>query len=359
MNKLKLFSCAFLLFAGMGLAKAQFGFIKPDEMDEMHNRTLVVVVESPSDQLNEKLGKKHKADGPAGYSKAIDAFNKNFADAVNQFWKVSADIDNVEFKSLDEVNDITDKKNYVIMFCRSVTKEDLATPYPAKNGIMWWPNDKEVAHDRDFNSKMTVMGIALLEKFAKGAPIYQISMPDIYPTKEDLKYAVNVASTYITYKVNHRKDNPKKLDDQMLQENSAALRDRTLLLPRDYLDKRMTKAQMDKAYPFQYMIAGMDTVQRAIDSSDSRYAIALVVPSETESSPNGGLDYVQIAYTPDDGNLVAASGFPEIASDPKSGEINAASSSKQLITKKALMDFCMYIKDSGGDSDSGNKRGRK
>src|SRR6185312_928043 len=297
MNKLKLFFSAFLLLAGMGMSKAQFGPIKPDDMDQMHNRTLVVVVESPSDQLTEKISKKHKADGPGAYSKAIDAYNKNFADAINQFWKVSADMDNIEFKSLDEVNDISDKKNYVVMFCRSVTKEDIIAPYPAKNGIMWWPDYKEVGHDKDFTGKITVMGIALLDKFAKGAPIYQIAIPDLYPTKEDLKYAVNVASSYIMYKVNHRSDNPKKLDDQMLQENQAALRDRTLLLPRDYLDKKLTKAQLDKIYPYPYLVAGKDTINRAIDSADSKYAIAIVVPTDLESSPTGGVEYVQCAYT--------------------------------------------------------------
>ncbi len=359
MNKRKLFFSAFLLLAGMGISKAQFGVIKPDDMDQMHNRTLVVVVESPSDQLTEKISKKHKADGPGAYSKAIDAYNKNFADAINQFWKVSADMDNIEFKSLDEVNDISDKKNYVVMFCRSVTKDDIIAPYPAKNGIMWWPDYKEVAHDKDFTGKITVMGIALLDKFAKGGPIYQIAMPDLYPTKEDLKYAVNVASSYIMYKVNHRNDNAKKLDDQMLQENQAALRDRTLLLPRDYLDKKLTKIQLDKAYPYPYMVVGMDTIKRAIDSADSKYAIAMAVPTDLESTATGGVEYVQCVFTPDDGNLEGSSGVPGIASDPKSGEINAATASKPLITKKSLMDFCMYLNDSGGNSDSGNKKGKR
>lgn len=353
MNKLKLFSSAFLLLAGAGISKAQFANIKPDDMDAMHNRTLVVIVERPSDDLTEKLNKKHKAGGADAYSKAIDDFNKNFADAVTQYWKVSEGGD-VEYKSLDEVNDITDKKNYVVMFCRSVEQGDVNTSYPAKNGIMWWPDYKEVSHDKDFSAKMTVIGLALLEKFNK-APVYQIVLPDLYPTKEDLKYGVNVMNTYIFYMVDHRKDNPKKVNEQMLQANQQNLSNKILLLPREYTDKKMTKAQMDKYYPYPYMIAGKDTINRAIDSADSRYAIAMVVPTDLEQAPNGGLEYVEYVYSPDDGSILASSGVPGMPSDPKNANASSAMASKPLITKRALLDFCMYM-NSSDDSDSGNKK---
>ncbi len=357
MNKLKLFSSALLLLLGAGISKAQFGYIKPDDMDAIHSRTLVVVVEKPSDELTEKINKKHKGAGDA-YSKAIDDFNKNFAAAVAQSWKISeGSADDIQYKSLDELNDISDKKNYVVLFCRSVAHEDLQAPYPAKNGIMWWPDYKEVAHDKDFSSKMTVMGIAFLDKFSKGAPVYQVPLPDLYPTKEDVKYGVNIINAYIMYMINHRKDNQKKLNEQMLQDNQSSLKDKTLLLPRDYTDKKITKAQMDKYYPYPYMIAGKDTIAKAIDSSDSRYAIAMVVPTDLESSATGGLEYVEIVYNAEDGSIYASSGVPGMPSDPKNASAGNANASKPLITKKALVDFGMYMK--GGSSDEDDNGGKK
>ena len=60
------------------------------------------------------------------------------------------------------------------------------------------------------------------------------------------------------YRVNHRKDKSPKVDEAMLKDNQNNLRDRTLLLRRDLL-KGLTKTEIEKDYPFPYMIAGKDT----------------------------------------------------------------------------------------------------
>jgi len=343
MNKLTFFATLALSIALAGTAKAQFDFVKPDDVDLFHGRTLVVIVEKPSDMVNEKLNKKHKTDAVSGYATAIDKFNKNFADAVTQYWKVSGG--EVEYKTLDEVNDISDKKNYAVLFCRSVSQADLAAPYIGKNGIMWWPDFKEVTHDKDFSDKMTVMGMALLDRFNK-TPMYQFALPDVYPTKEDLLYAVNAANSYMNYRINNRKASPQKLDEQMLQEYQPTLRDKTLLLRRDLVDNKLNKALIDKCYPFPYMIVGKDTIDRAIDSADTRYCVAVVTPNDLEAAPNGALEYVQYVYNIEDGNIVASSGVADMPTDPKNANASPASATKKLITKKALLDFCIYIKDS-------------
>jgi hypothetical protein len=354
MNKIKLFSTLVFSLAMACITKAQFDFIKPDDLDLFHDRTLIIIVEKPSDMINDKLKKKHKTDKADAYTKAIDDFNKNLSDAVTQYGKVSGG--EVQYKTLDEVNDISDKKSYAVLFCRTATQGDLNTSYEAKNGILWWPDYKEVAHDKDFTGKMTVMGIALLDRFAK-APLYQFAIPDIYPTKADLIYAVNAANSYLNYKVNHRKDNPKKMDEDMLQENQPVLRDKTLLLRRDWLDKKLlNKTELEKDYPFPYMIAGRDTIDRLIDSADNKYAVAIVTPYDLGTASNGGIKYVQYAYNCEDGAFLASSGIPDMPSDPKGATTSTANETKPLITKKTLLDFCMYIKESDDSGKGGNKK---
>jgi hypothetical protein len=355
MNKFKLFSSVIISLAFAGVSKAQFDYLNPSDIDQFHDRTLVVIVEKPTDMITDKLNKKHKGDKVDAYKAAIDAYNKNFADAISQYWKVSGG--EVQYKTMDEVNDINDKKNYAVLFCRSVSQPDLSTSYQVKNGIMWWADFKEVAHDKDFSGKMTVMGLALLEKFNK-TPFYQFPLPNIYPSKEDLDYALNAANGYVSYRVNHRKDNPKKLDEQMLQENQPVLRDKTLLLRRDWLDKKLTKAEIDKYYPFPYMVAGKDTIDRAIDSADTKYAVAEVVPYDLAAAPSGGVEYVQYAYNLEDGNFLASSGIPDMASDPKGGT-STANMTKQLITKKTLLDFCLYIKEAPESTTEKKKGGHR
>lgn len=356
MNKFTFFTSVVLSFALAGTANAQFNYIKPDDIDQFHSRTLIVIVEKPSDDVIEKLNKKHKSDQVDAYKKAIDDFNKNFSAAIAQYWRVSGG--EVQYKTLDELNDIEDQKSYAVLFCRSVTQDDLSSAYPDKNGIMWWPDFKQVAHDKDFSGKMTVMGMSLLEKFGK-APFYQFPLPDLYPTKEDLLYALNTADNYLSYRINHRNDSPKKIDEQMLQENQPTLKDKTLLLRRDLLDRRLTKAQIDKFYPFPYMIAGKDTVDKAIDSADTRYAVAMVVPCDLELAPNSGLEYVQYVYNIEDGSILASCGVPDMPTDPKNANSANASANKPIITKRALLDFCMYIKDEDDSNTGGKKKGRR
>ncbi len=357
MNKLKFFSVLSLSLAMAGVSKAQFDYIKPDDMDQLHSRTLIVIVEKTTDQMTDKLKKKKKADKVAEYGKAIDAFNKNFGDAIGKYWKVSEG--EVQYKTLDEANDIplNEKKNYVVLFCRSAKQADLTTSYETTNGIVWWPDMKEVAHDRDLNDKMTVLGMAMLDKLNK-TPFYQFAIPDLYPNKADMDYAINAASTYIMYRVNHRKDNPKKLDEQMLVENQPTLRDKTLLIRREWLDKKLlaNKAELEKDYPFPYMIAGRDTIDRMIDSADAKYAVAMVVPNDLAAAPSGGLQYVQYVYNCEDGAILASSGIADMPSDPKGGI--ATNSTKPLITKRTLLDFSLYIRDSNESGDK-KKKGRK
>jgi hypothetical protein len=261
----------------------------------------------------------------------------------------------VQYKTLDEVNDISDKRNYALLFCRTASQADLSKPYPAINGVWWWPDMKEVTHDKDFTDKMTVMCMCLLDKFNK-TPFYQFPLPEVYPTKAELLYAVNVANYYVNYRVDHRDVNPKKMDEQLVQDNQATLKDKTLLLRRDWLDKKLNKAELDKDYPFPYMVAGADTVERLIDSADTKYAVAIVAPYDLAASPTGGVEYVQYAYNIEDGSICGASGVPDMPSDPKAGASTPTSLTKPLITKRTLLDFSMYNRDA---DDSGDKGGKK
>jgi hypothetical protein len=354
MNKLKLFTSVLLSLFMSGVSIAQFGDVRPEDIDQFHDRTLIVIIEKPSDLVTQKLNQKHKTDQADVYNKAVDEYNKDFSDAITQYWKVSGG--DIQYKTLDEVNDITDKKNYAVMYFRSVTQEDMFSTLVAKNGLLWWPDIKEVAHDKDFANKMTVMGMILLDKINK-TPMYQFPVPDLFPTKADIYYAVNAANNFINYRINHRKDATKKMLVDMLQENQQELRDKTLLLRRDWLDKRLTKELIDKYYPYPYMIAGKDTVERAIDSANSTYAVAMVTPYDMEAAPNGALEYVQFAYCIEDGAIAGSSGIQDMPSDPKAGPLNPAGATKPLITKRTLLDFCQYLKDSSDDADKEKKKG--
>jgi hypothetical protein len=314
-------------------------------------------VEKPVDKVTEKLNKKHHSDKVDAYAKAMDEFNKRFADAISKYWKVNEG--EVQYKTLEEVNDINDRKNYAVVFCRSANQAELGNSYTVTNGIWWWPDYKEVIHDKDVNDKMTVFCMCLLDRFSK-TPMYQFPLPDLYPTQADLDYAVNATNYLCNYRVDHRNgSDPKRLAIDMIKENQAVLKDKTLLIRRDWLDKKLTPAEMAKDYPFPYMIAGADTVERIMDSASAQYAVSIVAPNADESGVNGAIMYDQYAYNLEDGAILGCSDVKDIPSDPKVGIATTNSATKPLITKRTLLDFSMYNRDEDDSDKGGKKKGKK
>ena len=357
MTKIKLFAVLVCSLLITGVSKAQLDYLNPNDLDLFHGRTLIVIVEKPVDKVTEKLNKKHHSDKVDAYAKAMDDFNKRFADAVTKYWKVNEG--EVQYKTLDEINDISDKKNYAVLFCRSANQSELGTNYTVTHGIWWWPDYKEVTHDKDINDKMTVFCMCLLDRFYK-TPMYQFPLPDINPTQADLDYAVNVTNYLCNYRVDHRgESNPKRLGISMIKENQGTLKDKTLLLRRDWLDKKLTPAEMAKDYPFPYMIAGADTIARLVEADSAQYAVAVVAPNGDQSGVNGAIMYDQYAYNLEDGAILGCSGVEDIPSDPKAGTATTNSATKPLITKRTLLDFSMYNRDDEDSGGGAKKKGKR
>jgi hypothetical protein len=326
------FISLFILLSGI---KAQCEYIKPHDINELSSRRLIVVIEQPEDLIKEKLTKKKVSTDV--YAAAIDSYNKNFQEAITKFWKISRG--DIEFKTLDEINRISDKKNYAIIYCRTAKQIELDQSYAHIHGILWWGNFSEVVRDRDFVGKMTVLGISLLDKFSM-PPIYQCPVPDVFPSQADLDYVLGAVSNYITYRNNHRHLSDDKMDETMLKDNQPELKDKVLLLRRDLLDKKIANAALiSKIYPFPYLITSKDSIDQAIESADEKYAIAIVAPYDLDGVGTQ-LEYVQYAYSPDDGLILGSSGLLDMPSAENAGN---GTTLKPLITKKCLMDFCQYI----------------
>jgi len=326
--------------------KAQFEYIKPHDIKELSSRRLIVLVEEPEDVLIAKLKKKKK--DIEAYKKAIEQYNTYLQNAVTKFCKLSKG--DIEFLTLDEINRISDKKNYAVIYCRSAKQNQLDQGYLQVHGILWWPDFMEVAHDRDFTGRMTILGISLLDKF-ETFPIYQCPVPDVFPTQADLDFVLNSVSNYISYRGNHKHVDDDKMDETLLKENQPALKDKILLLRRDLLDKKIGNTKMiDKIYPYPYLITSKDSVDQAIESGDPKYAVIVVTPYDLDVIGNGTIEYVQYTYSTGDGSILATSGLLDMATAGTNASI-----AKPLITKNALMDLSLYLKPQGPSLNKDNK----
>jgi hypothetical protein len=327
---------SFLL--SQNITNAQFEKLNSQDLQKLKQRDIIVIVEATDDKVLDKVNKKGgKVDYTDAYKKDIDDYNANMKHVIEKFWKYGTGT--FEYMSADEVKAISssDKKRYAVIYCHSTEGGRLSGGYGEDPGLVWSPDVKDKNKVKGSEDYYTEMGVALLENYK--SPICQLPLPDLFPDKADLIYAVQV----MTNSFNGQIDHPKKMDDKelasMLKENQDNLKDKTLVLRRDWLDKLLTKPDLEKAYPFPYMIVGRDTLERIMDSADAKYAVAVVTPW-LRGSTVLVVDYV---ISCDDGTMLGAC-MPNMGTAPETA-FTPMGSKKMTIGKRNLADLCQYIKE--------------
>jgi hypothetical protein len=315
-----------LLLAGLALfgfthnAKAQFGYGKLEDIEKLKKRKLIVIVESPDEDLMKKLTKKKKTDDIKAYQTALDLYNSQMKEVVEKFWTFSAT--DIEYKTQKEVDKLP-KGQYALIYCSSGSKG----PGTKHEGLAWTPKGDKVEGDA-----ITVMAVALQEN---NKPIFFLGMPDAFPSKADLVYGITQLEWYFNYRLSHQKTTMKE-GKELVAENQPRLKRRTLLLRQDQLDTKLKPEEIKTAYPFNYRTVTEDEMDQYVINADSSYAYAIIAPSY------GGNSVIYVQYVMDckDGAQLGMS-MPSMGGMMLSGYTGGAGHS--VITKKTLADYCEYI----------------
>lgn len=280
---------------------AQWGMGKKSEIEEVQNRPLIVLLETPSDKVIKKLTKKHKEEWIEEYKSAIEEHNADMKEMVEKFWTFSKG--DIVYKTWDEIKEIKKqkKKDYALLMCANVVPNKFSAGEASEPGLDWRHevNGKD-DDDRDFLNQYTVIRIGLIEKL--GAVALQ-PLPDIFPTKSDLAFGLQGAQTYMTRRLSKTYNMHDIKDD--IKESAPKLANKTLLLRKDWV--KMNKAEVKAVYPYDFKLVDKDEFDEAIINADAKYAYAMIVPYVESSSSATRVFFIQVAVDAEDGNYLGMS----------------------------------------------------
>jgi len=311
MRKTLLLVAGIALFCFTNKAQAQMTF-STDDMEQVKKRKLIVITETPSEDLMKKLTKKKKIEEITNYQSALDLYNREMKEVVEKFWTFSAT--DIQYKSLKEVDELKDKTQYAIIYCTS----GVNSVQSKHQDLEWAPKGDKIEGDG-----ITLMAVGLAEG---KKPICYVTMPDAFPTKADMVYGISSTNFMFNYKLLHVKARDVSGDKEPMVQNQLRLKNRTLLIRQDQIDSKLKPEDIKAAYPYSYRIVTADEMDQYVINADSNYAYTII------ATIIGGR---------------AAMYFPEVM-DCKDGAGLAVSLSGMMaghgvVTKNTLADFCQYI----------------
>jgi ABC-type amino acid transport substrate-binding protein len=248
---------------------AQTGVSKLKDVQQVKDRTLIVVLE----EVNEKLNAKLKPEEQEMYKKDVEEYNGLIKEAAPAFWKFSTKI---EYKTRSETDQIVKakSKDYAYLEYNKYTV-NFFNP-AAFRATMANKNSENKLSGRSMiggDYKMSDLNIRLSDENPLGPPVYGVHLTDPFPNKADLAYGLKQIQLQLEYKLKGMSD----LDvNKLYKTNGKKLSSVTLLV--DQLDTDMKIEDIKKAYPYPVEVVTKDKIDAAQLAGDTKYAIAVVIP---------------------------------------------------------------------------------
>ena len=282
-NRVFFFSLIFIFIGN--ICTAQLGMGKVDDIEKFKIRKLIVMIETEDIKYENMLKSKNKTEELENYKNTFDNFNNGVKEIFTKRWDLNSSI---EFKTFDEIKKIENKSDYaVILFKTGVTNSFTIGAQKAikyNPGIQWDTERKN--EDRNYEKSFCIIEFKLLENTN---PILPLSLANIYPQKSDFLYAISSAKSYFKQRLEKTsKDDIKK----EINENNSLLKDKTLLIKKSLLYKKLDVNLISTYYPYKYEIVDDKDFENKASSSDEKYAFLLINPivlnpsSSTEKEVN-------------------------------------------------------------------------
>jgi len=259
------------------------------EAKEFQKRTLIVGLE----EINPKKIKQLKGSKLEYYKTQIQGNNYALKTAVEKYWKFNPA---VKFLPLSEAKKLLKNKpkEYALL---SFSKY---TDYAHHTAGAGWSQASSNYHtssqfppDLRYNSgtRYTVAANEIMcLNIDMPSTIYAINLPNLYVSLSDAVYGVK----QIDYIFNRLIEDDNLRFGLILKEcNGNILKNKTLLLCNDDLDKELDEEKIKNIYPYKFRIVTIDEIDRAIIDQDSDYVIVQIV------STKGGKGTVSMHYLAD------------------------------------------------------------
>lgn len=259
------------------------------EAKEFKTRNLIVGLE----EMNPKKIKKLKPKELEYYKSQIEGNNYALKTAVEKYWKFNS---TVEFMPLSEAKKLLKNKanEYALLsFLKYTDYEHYTTgagwstvPNKYNTSTQWAPALQYNSGTRHTTAANEIMSINI----DMPSTIFSVSLPNLYVSLPDAVYGIK----QMEYVFNRLTENDKLSYRDILKEcNGNTLKNKTLLLCKDDLDKKLDEQEIKNIYPYKYKIVPIEEIDKAIIDQDNECVIVQIV------SVKGGKGNVNIHYLSD------------------------------------------------------------
>ncbi|MBI2969021.1 MAG: hypothetical protein HYY40_14560 [Bacteroidetes bacterium] len=292
---------------------------------DVFKRKLAVELLDEDPKKIEKLKKENNPDAIERYKCKIERYNTLLKWAIEKYWKLNKVI---EFKTESEIKKIrkaSDKKYVCLKF----------------------------AELRDPNSGLISIPVPGLEygKPEKMIPEYQIAIAYGMARKNhcfnesDFAFTIQLLQRILEKSIKQNKFAPSlmKWGPDEGGKNCSKIKNRTLLIDREFMAKDITDDDVSKEFPYKFKITNSEELNTAYISGDSSVAVPFLIPY-----PSG------VAY-----------GYYRVLADPVTGNIMKFTMgllNDEKIRKMELNSFgnCNPSKDDGkNEKDTKGKKSKK
>jgi len=222
-------------------------------VEELKARTLIVkkLKEDPKvvKKLKKDLGKL------AAYRKNIKESNELLKKTVGRYWKHHSTPIYKTTAEIQLMKEVEKKKKKKLRKSYAVLSMDF---FSEKH------ETREVSAVQT-NQRYTGDALYLYVRFWDGVEVVYTSIPHVIPTESDLVYAVR----YLSNQIEGMKFN-KNITD-LCEENGPQVRTKTLLVT-SFQISELKEKDLLKIYPYPYKVVSQDTIDKAILTSDPKYA---------------------------------------------------------------------------------------
>lgn len=305
-TKVKFLTLLLVLGASVTL-RAQMGMGKPEEIEAVKARKLIVLIEEPRERMLKRIAKKAKRGSVEDYQADLKTFNASMKEVVEKFWPYNKK--DIQYKTFDEIVQLKKDghEDLAVLTCLSAEARSTSAGFNYAEGLYWVKDIKEDFEDRN-DDMFSVMMVNVIEDFGK-KPVFYVPLYDVFPTKASIVYGIESIENYFTMRLN--KANGSKMRDERdrMEAEMAArapkLKEKVLLIREEWLDKELTAENFKDYYPYKYKICDRAFMDEAIMNKDSRFAYGVELPTIISGSRGNMVIYSQIILDATDSQAMA------------------------------------------------------
>lgn len=261
------------LFFCLGSLYAQLPSVNKAKAQKIKDKTLIVAFEEEDNVVIKKqelIGVDLKR-----YTDQIEGRNYALKNGFENFWKFNTSILYMPYSKALELSAKEKNKYIIVRFSSSVDPK--FSIKKTKNGaqIGWLKDDSTFTYN-SFTRQTHAVNKPLKLTFETPKEVAYMYLPNFYPAKSDVVYAVKTIQFIFNYMLESEKHNIGMLKNKKLDDKNAELKDMTLFVDKADCNPPMTEIQVQKLYPYNLKTVFFNNIEDAWNGNDAK--VAILVP---------------------------------------------------------------------------------